>query len=222
MSVKPTVTVSKDGPYLVSGAVPVQMQTITPNSEGGSWSWSSGRSFPAEAPYLLCRCGHSGNKPFCDGTHATVGFKGTEVADFDAEPTETIDGPDASLDDIQPLCAFARFCDNDGGIWSIVEESGATPVAVRQATNCPSGRLVLRKAPTGEAIEAEFLPSIGLVEDPLKECSGPLWVRGGISVVSADGKTYETRNRVTLCRCGMSQNKPFCDGTHADGFVDGL
>ena len=31
---------------------------------------------------------------------------------------------------------------------------------------------------------------------------------------SADGTTYEIRNRVTLCRCGASQNKPFCDGSH--------
>ncbi|MDQ2992326.1 MAG: CDGSH iron-sulfur domain-containing protein, partial [Candidatus Eremiobacteraeota bacterium] len=133
MSTRPTVTVSKDGPYLVSGAVPVQMQTIMPNAEGGSWTWSEGRSFEVEAPYALCRCGHSGSKPFCDGTHKKIGFKGAEVADFDAVPSETIDGSDATLDDIHPLCAFARFCDNDGGIWSIVEESGATPVAVREA-----------------------------------------------------------------------------------------
>ncbi|WP_298253461.1 CDGSH iron-sulfur domain-containing protein [Bradyrhizobium sp.] len=57
--------------------------------------------------------------------------------------------------------------------------------------------------------------SIGLVEDPLDGCSGPLWLRGGIAVISADGFEYEVRNRVTLCRCGASKNKPFCDGTHA-------
>ena len=51
--------------------------------------------------------------------------------------------------------------------------------------------------------------------------SGPLWVRGGVPVVSADGTPYEIRNRVTLCRCGASQNKPFCDGSHASiGFTD--
>jgi CDGSH-type Zn-finger protein len=41
-------------------------------------------------------------------------------------------------------------------------------------------------------------------------------VRGGIAITSADGYTYEVRNRVTLCRCGHSKNKPFCDGTHSD------
>jgi hypothetical protein len=43
---------------------------------------------------------------------------------------------------------------------------------------------------------------------------GLLWVRGGIPVVSADGKPYTVRNRLTLCRCGKSRNKPFCDGSH--------
>ena len=62
-----------------------------------------------------------------------------------------------------------------------------------------------------------------MVEDPALECSGPLWVRGGITVESKDGSSYERRNRVTLCRCGASSNKPFCDGSHASiKFDDGL
>jgi CDGSH-type Zn-finger protein len=43
---------------------------------------------------------------------------------------------------------------------------------------------------------------------------GPLWVSGGIPVARSDGQPFETRNRVTLCRCGLSGNKPLCDGTH--------
>jgi len=56
--------------------------------------------------------------------------------------------------------------------------------------------------------------SIGLIEDPQLECSGPIWVRAGIPIRSADGKIYEVRNRVTLCRCGKSSIKPFCDSSH--------
>ncbi|HET8688843.1 MAG TPA: CDGSH iron-sulfur domain-containing protein [Methanosarcina sp.] len=41
-------------------------------------------------------------------------------------------------------------------------------------------------------------------------------MRGGIPIESADGKQYEIRNRVTLCRCGKSRNKPFCDGSHVE------
>ena len=66
----------------------------------------------------------------------------------------------------------------------------------------------------GKAIEPDFEPSIGLVMDTQAGKMGPLWVRGGIPIESADGKTYEIRNRVTLCRCGKSSNKPFCDGSH--------
>jgi CDGSH-type Zn-finger protein len=43
-----------------------------------------------------------------------------------------------------------------------------------------------------------------------------------VRVVAADGTPYEVRNRVTLCRCGNSRNKPFCDGSHEDvGFREG-
>ena len=44
--------------------------------------------------------------------------------------------------------------------------------------------------------------------------SGPLFVRGGIKVLDSRGEPYEIRNRVTLCRCGRSSNKPLCDGSH--------
>lgn len=74
---------------------------------------------------------------------------------------------------------------------------------------------------TGESIEPKYEPAVVLIEDPGKGCSGPLWVRGGVQIVGADGFAYEVRNRVTLCRCGASQNKPFCDGSHASiGFDD--
>jgi CDGSH-type Zn-finger protein len=80
--------------------------------------------------------------------------------------------------------------------------------------NCPAGRLAAWDK-AGEAVEQDLPVSIGLVEDPEQQCSGPLWLRGGIAVVSGDGFEYEIRNRATLCRCGQSKNKPFCDSVHA-------
>jgi len=44
--------------------------------------------------------------------------------------------------------------------------------------------------------------------------NGPYLIRGGASVVDADGKQYEPKDIVALCRCGQSGKKPFCDGTH--------
>jgi len=92
---------------------------------------------------------------------------------------------------------------------------------LRQVKNCPSGRLVAFERASGEAIEPTLPASIGVLEHPAENASGPLWVRGRIPVVAADGFAYEVRNRVTLCRCGASANKPFCDGSHYKiGFRD--
>jgi hypothetical protein len=82
-------------------------------------------------------------------------------------------------------------------------------------------RLVAWDNASGKAVEPEFEASAMLIEDPEKGCSGPLWLRGGVQVIGADGFADEVRNRVTLCRCGASRNKPFCDGSHASiGFSD--
>lgn len=123
-----------------------------------------------------------------------------------------------SLDDAENLCAYARFCDPHGKVWNLVEktdEPRAVKLVVHEAGHCPAGRLVARDRASGRAVEPHLEPSIGLVQDTAEGISGPIWVRGGIPVVAADGTTYEVRNRVTLCRCGASNNKPFCDGSHA-------
>lgn len=221
------ITISENGPYLVKGGAPLSEQHIEVNEAGGSIEWREGRTFPRAESYALCRCGQSGKKPFCDGTHARAGFDGTETASREPfeEQAKRIEGPKLILDDAESLCAFARFCDRLGGVWGLVEISDrerAAKTAEHEATRCPSGRLVVSHPKDGKAIEPDLPPSIGLVQDTAKKVSGPIWVRGGIPVVGADGREYEVRNRVTLCRCGASSNKPFCDGSHASiGFTDG-
>ncbi|HTW39429.1 MAG TPA: CDGSH iron-sulfur domain-containing protein [Thermoplasmata archaeon] len=222
------IVVSPHGPYRVLGQVPLAVQVITPNAEGESWEWKEGRRFTAEEEYFLCRCGHSENKPFCDNSHLRIGFEGKETASRRPieRQSEHLDGPTHTLSDAENLCAFARFCDPGGKIWALIEHTDrpeTRDLVIREAMHCPSGRLVLRDKKTHRAEEPELPPSIGLVEDPAIGCSGPLWVRGGVRVESADGKGYETRNRVTLCRCGASTNMPFCNGSHASiKFHDGL
>ena len=95
--------------------------------------------------------------------------------------------------------------------------------AVQESTDCPAGRLVHVDSETGAMYEPELGPSIALLEDPEEGVSGPLYVRGGIPLVGADGTEYELRNRYALCRCGASRNKPFCDAMHVTvGYEDGL
>jgi CDGSH-type Zn-finger protein len=221
------IVVSRDGPYKVSGGVPLSMQIINPNKEGLSWDWKKAKDFKTQEEYSLCRCGNSKNKPFCDGSHVKVKFDGTETATRRpyVRQAEVFEGPTLLLSDAEELCAFARFCDPGGKIWSVIEQSDpdSRKLAIREANHCPAGRLVVHDRKTGKEIEDELPPSIGVVEDPALGCSGPLWVRGGIRIESENGTPYEERNRVTLCRCGASVNKPFCNGSHASiRFRDGL
>jgi len=214
------VTVTRNGPYLVSGAIPLARQTIVTDAAGGSQEWRQGEALAAPEKYALCRCGRSQTKPFCDGAHKKVGFDGTETASRAPyrEQAEFTEGPVLALTDAQSLCAFARFCDPNGQVWNQVARTDEEPVRrhfLRQVHNCPAGRLVAWDRASGKPLEPALPVSIGLIEDPAEQVSGPLWLRGGIPVTSADGFAYEVRNRVTLCRCGASKNKPFCDGSHA-------
>jgi CDGSH-type Zn-finger protein len=213
------ITVTKNGPYIVTGNVPLVQEEICNDAEGYCRTWRKTKEFPTVEQYALCRCGHSKNKPFCDGTHAKIGFDGTERAGNEPylRHPRIIQGPELELLDYENLCSHARFCMRAGGIWNLTEHSDdpdAKATAIEEGCNCPSGRLVIRDAETKKAIEPALEKSIVVIEYPPRGEHGPLWVRGGIPVVSADGKPDKVRNRMTICRCGRSQNKPFCDGSH--------
>ena len=216
---KMKIKIIEDGPYTVTGGIPLSDQILIPDAEGLSIGWHQGKQYPIEEEYDLCRCGQSKDKPFCDGTHGEVFFDGTEIASRkpfreQIEP-ETV-GPELVLTDVLALCALARFCDRAGGTWDNTRASDdpqAKAIAIQEVWDCPAGRLVLHDR-KGKLLEPEFEPSIGVVFDPVIQIPGPLWVRGGIPIEAADGSLYEIRNRITLCRCGKSANKPFCDGKH--------
>ena len=216
------ITVSENGPYLVTGDMPVAEQHIEINAAGESIEWKEGKRFPHEGTFKLCRCGTSKNKPFCDGSHKTAGFDGTETASrapYDDQATIQ-KGPVLSLKDAEPLCAFARFCDPAGQVWGLVERTNEKEARIQflhEAGHCPGGRLVAVDNASGADMEPRLEASIGLVVDTRAKVNGPIWVRGGIPVIAADGYEYEVRNRIALCRCGRSSNKPYCDGSHAAG-----
>lgn len=213
------IQVLKNGPYLVYENTPLIKMTIQCDTHGIPAKWLIGGKLQTRETYILCRCGQSKTKPFCDGTHVKVNFDGAETSDN--EPYEKIakeiDGPTLKLKDAEILCASARFCHRGGDIWQVISKSHepwAKKNAIENASDCPSGRLVVIDKETGKTIEPSLEKSIGLIEDPAIGVDGPIWVRGGIPVYSVEGKLYEVRNRVTLCRCGKSTNKPFCDSSH--------
>jgi len=218
------IIISKNGPYLVSGNIPLIKETAEVKNNVPD-KWKKIKNFPSQENYALCRCGGSKNKPFCDGSHIN-NFDGKETAKNIPylKNSETTEGPELILTDNTEFCSLARFCNKREGTWNSTEKSNdskSKKLAIETACNCPSGRLVVWDKKTKKPIEPKFPACISVTEDPQADVSGPLWIKGGVLLESSSGKVYEKRNRITLCRCGGSKNKPFCDGSHIDiGFND--
>jgi len=216
---KGRIKVTRNGPYLVTGGIPLSRMVIETDDEGYPCRWQEVEKYPSRESYALCRCGKSKNKPYCDGSHVTARFKGDETADRSPylDGVKEFVGPELRLTDKKELCVGAGFCGRAGNIWNLTVNSD-TPeyreTAIREAADCPSGRLVVWDK-SGGPIEPYFRPSIVVTEDE-DGLPGSLWVRGGVEVESVEGYVYVVRNRVTLCRCGMSDNHPICDGSHLD------
>ncbi|HEY5556743.1 CDGSH iron-sulfur domain-containing protein [Acetobacterium sp.] len=212
----PKIEIVEDGPYIVSGNVNLSEKIITPKGIG--YEYKDGRQFPQSEEYKLCRCGKSKDAPFCDDSHEKVGFKGTETASKAKyiDRAEVFEGPGLDLMD-DHRCALARFCHTEeGNTWDLLEVSDDPKyreAVIKGASECPTGRLVALDK-TGKAFEPEYEPSIEILQDPENGASAGISVKGNIPIVSSDGETYEIRNRVVLCRCGQSNNKPFCDIGH--------
>ena len=212
------IKILEKGPYLVSADVPLHLEAITTDKKGTSLGWQITKTYPIQKEeYALCRCGHSKNKPFCDGMHEDVHFEGTEVATHDTDYDNIVryEGPDVTLEDEESLCAVLRFCDRGIQVWNAAEAGGEenTKLAIEEACCCAAGRLrIIDK--DGKTIEPDLNKEISAIQDTAEDCRGPLWVKGGIEIEGADGRLYKVRNRITLCRCGESRNMPFCDATH--------
>ena len=213
------IRITPEGPYLVFGNPPLQQEILTPDEEKIPWGYAIGQQYATEdEPTAFCRCGISINHPYCDGSHATAHWDPTLSADNlpVLDLGESYDGPTLQLADNPEYCAGARICMAHGTAWHNKRHSDQPEkrdLAIHGSTFCPAGRLKIWDKEKEAFIEPPLKPELGLIEDPQKQCSGPLWVKGGIPVASPE-TAYEQRNRITLCRCGASDNKPFCDGTH--------
>lgn len=211
------IKIIKNGPYIIKGGLPLRERVITRYGQT-EVVFTEGRQLPQGETYSLCRCGKSHAAPFCDGTHAEVHFDGTETASRKpfSERASRIHGKTIDvLDDGR--CAFARFCHSDRGkVGKLIrhpENAEDDAAALKCVQECPAGRLVAYDK-EGHELEPELEPGIALIKDPENNVCGPIYVTGRVPIESADGTLYEVRNRVTLCRCGTSGIKPFCDARH--------
>ncbi|MDR2703301.1 MAG: CDGSH iron-sulfur domain-containing protein [Cellulomonadaceae bacterium] len=213
----PHIQVTKSGPYQVTGHIPLDEQII--HQVHLHNEFMPGREIPQADVYSLCRCGGSHNAPFCDGTHMRNHFEGTETADmrpFADRIADTAVGHTMTLLD-DDRCAYVRFCHREpGDVWQLTENDNNPEnrhEAIVGVSQCVAGRLV-EVDKDGNPIEKPYQPEIVILQDQPESVSGPIWVKGPIPMTSAEGKEYEVRNRMALCRCGRSDDKPFCDATH--------
>jgi len=210
------IKVAPNGPHLVSGAVPLTRRREVLSEHGEPMTWQTTEQVEATSRYALCRCGESERKPFCDGAHACVWFDGTETATESsyADRSKAYQGTGLAMSDDRSICVHAGFCGTRvTNVWKAVgggdtSDSIARMAVINAIEKCPSGALTYRLEGESQDNEQDLPQAIGVVEN------GPLWVTGGLGVTRSDGVAVENRNRVTLCRCGRSANKPLCDGAH--------
>jgi CDGSH-type Zn-finger protein len=216
------IKILKDGPLLVTGNIPLSEKNIVPVDRGREYR--DVRVFNQTETYALCRCGKSSNAPFCDGTHQATNFNGEETASraLYKDRAEILPGKNLDLLD-DSRCAMAHFCyRKSGNAWDLIENADDESLkkeAIRAASECPAGRLTA-VTKDGVMLEPEYEPAIEILQDEKSGVGCGIFVKGSIPIESSDGHVYEVRNRVMLCRCGKSNNKPFCDATHVKvGFV---
>jgi len=200
-----SINVRADGPYAVTGAPPITRRRIVANDDGDSTEWETTAELDTSDEVLLCRCGGSQNKPFCDSSHASNGFTADDgdAGSYD-ERSKVLGGQQVTIRDDRSICVHAAFCTNKvTSVWKMtragVDDADITSLIDR----CPSGALTYETEPLLERAVAAI-------------ADGPLWVTGAMPITLPDGTDLEPRNRVTLCRCGASNTKPLCDGSHKE------
>jgi CDGSH-type Zn-finger protein len=206
MSEKPRIACLPNGPYYLLNEMQASPVPNLVRSSGAACSTVRG--------VALCRCGGSKNKPFCDGTHSTNGFTDRKLADGSANKRDTYKGQRITIFDNRAICAHAGYC-TDGlksvfryGAEPWIDANGAAVAEIIAIIEkCPSG--ALSYALDGVEAAAPARPPKVVVID-----NGPYAVQGDIELMNTEFGEGASRERYTLCRCGASANKPFCDGSH--------
>jgi len=196
---RPTIKPKPDGPYLVK-----KLQRFSNQRE----------AIDAGATMALCRCGGSANKPFCDGTHAKIGFSSAKLEGRVADKREDYEGEKITIHDNRGICAHAGRCTD--GLPSVFRmkkeppidpEGGSAEEIIETIRKCPSGALSY----TIDGVEQR---NRGGPAEIFVAPNGPYVVTGGPELLDTTRPAGASTEHFTLCRCGGSKNKPFCDGSH--------
>jgi len=213
MANRPKLACGTNGPYhLIHDTTPAEVPNLR-RENGAACANVRG--------VALCRCGGSKNKPFCDGTHSINGFRSARETDGKSDRRDSYHGKRITIHDNRGLCAHAGACtDSLKSVFRMKQEPWIDPDGapveeiVAAVRKCPSGALSY-SIDGVEQRDHERAPLITVTND------GPYAVSGGVELMGVKFGHGASTEHYTLCRCGGSKNKPFCDGTHwSIGFKD--
>ncbi|MDQ2744455.1 MAG: CDGSH iron-sulfur domain-containing protein [Chloroflexota bacterium] len=206
----PAIQASFNGPYLVTNVA-----TVT--------NWL-GEPIPVRPQMALCRCGASAMKPWCDGAHARIGFTAAKDPERVPNRRDTYVGQQVTILDNRGTCQHSGYCtDRLATAFHLGEEPFVTPSGgrmdeiIRAVRDCPAGALSYaidgREAREQVDFDKKREQTIEVSKD------GPYRITGGIALSDDKGNDEHrnhgaSREHYALCRCGHSQNKPFCSGMH--------
>lgn len=206
MSNSVTIKAAQDGPYIVK-----DLQDFS----------SRKGAIECKEAMGLCRCGQSANKPFCDGTHKNIGFNSENQLESGKDQLDTYRGKKITIHDNRSICAHAGYCTD--GLPRVfrhredpfVDPDGADIDKIIDIVNqCPSGALSYTLE---DESETRIINDASIFIAP----NGPYVVKGKVVLLEMPKGKGAAETVCTLCRCGASKNKPFCDGSHWDiNFTD--
>jgi CDGSH-type Zn-finger protein len=217
MKEKPKILPLPNGPYYLLNDMKLKVVENLHNSKGEPLSTIQGVS--------LCRCGASKNKPFCDGTHGMIEFstENRTVANdnngsgYIKDKRKNYVGKEIAVHDNRRICSHAAECVNNlssvfkfnSRPW-INPDSARTEEIIDTIRKCPSGALSYSVNGIEYRDPDDREPMMTVSKD------GPYLITGGIDLMGDNIQWAEgaSKEHYTLCRCGASNYKPFCDGMH--------
>jgi CDGSH-type Zn-finger protein len=203
---KPKITAFENGPFLIQNIEKLVN--------------SKGEKLECTSETYLCRCGGSADKPYCDKTHETNGFNSQNEEKDLHNKTIEYKGKEITIFDNRNICSHRGYCSGelpivftDGKPW-INPDGASVEEIIAICDKCPSGALsyALHGSKRNQGAKDE-IPTVRLAERHFGY-HGPYDVSGEIELDSPGSRSPESPVKTTLCRCGHSKNKPFCDGEH--------
>lgn len=207
---QPSIEPAPAGPYLVTNVEDLRDHL--------------GCALLSRPQMALCRCGASATKPFCDGSHAESGFHDEKSPERVRDRRDTYVGQQITVLDNRGTCQHSGLCTarlpgvfDASGEPFVHPSGGRMDEIIRAVRDCPSGALSYAI----DGVEARAETDHHNRRPPAIEVSldGPYRVTGAIALLTPEGDAVAqgrgaSREHYALCRCGQSQNKPFCTGMH--------